>query len=42
MHGEIGASVGEGRLELLDEEPLAADLVEPHLEQLVALRRERE
>src|SRR5436190_9734362 len=41
MHREMGAPVSEGRLQLLDEEALAASVVETGFEQLVAARRHR-
>src|SRR5262245_17128096 len=38
MHGEIGGSLDERLLDLFDEQPLAADLRERHVEDLVARR----
>ena len=42
MHGEIGAALGHRDLELLDEQPLAADVGERPVEHPVALRRHAE
>src|SRR4029077_15354305 len=42
VHRELRAAVGERVLQLLDEESLAADLVEALVEELVALRRHRQ
>ena len=36
MHGEVGAAVLHRNLEFLDEEPLAADLLQTAIENLVA------
>jgi mono/diheme cytochrome c family protein len=38
MHGEVGRAVEQGRLELLDEQALAADLGQRTVEDLVAAR----
>ncbi len=38
MHGEVGAALFERRLELLDEQALAADLGQRAVEDLVAAR----
>jgi hypothetical protein len=42
MHGDVGASIEQGRFQLLDEEPLAADLGQRPVEDLVAARRHAE
>jgi hypothetical protein len=42
MHGEVGAPFLHGDFEFLDEQPLAADLRQRPVEDLVAARRHAE
>ena len=42
MNGQVGATLGDRLLELLDEEPLAADRGQAAVEDLVAFRRHAE